>query len=295
MSVLSKTVYKGTYLAIFILVALGHFSVVQAQGDLQLLKKRVVFEGSQRIEQLHVTNTGKDTAVYAITLVNNRMTPAGALESITEPDSGQYFADQNLRIFPRRVTLAPGETQAVKIQVTKANQLTAGEYRSHLYFRAEPGRKPLGEEKKETPAENAGITMKLVPVFGITIPVIIRIGESTAKVNISDLALIKEDPTTYNLKLKFNRTGNMSVYGDIDVQHISPKGEKTEVGIVKGFAVYNPNAARSFQMQLTKPADTDFTSGRLVVNYKPQGSGKIIKLADAELILTPESLVSVRR
>ena len=294
MHVFTRTIYKGTFLAIVILLALVHFSTLMAQGDLQLLKKRVVFEGTQRIEQLHVTNTGKDTAVYAITFVNNRMTEVGAFESITEPDPGQYFADQNIRIYPRRVTLAPGETQAVKLQVTKANQLAPGEYRSHLYFRAEPGKKPLGEENKDAAAEKAGISMKLIPIFGISIPVIIRIGEPTAKVTISDLALVKQDNVSYQLNLKFNRTGNMSVYGDIDVQHISPKGEKTEVGIVKGFSVYSPNTARTFQMQLIKPANIDFKSGKLLVTYKPQGSEKLVKLADAELVLTPKSLASNR-
>ena len=37
-----------------------------------------------------------------------------------------------------------------------------------------------------------------------------------------------------------NRSGNMSVYGNIKVDHISPEGVTTEVGMVKGsFGVHS--------------------------------------------------------
>ena len=62
-----------------------------------------------------------------------------------QPDSGQQFADKYLRFFPRRVTLAPNESQMVKLQMVKTNELQPGEYRSHLYFRAVPKEQPLGE------------------------------------------------------------------------------------------------------------------------------------------------------
>ena len=50
--------------------------------------------------------------------------------------------------------------------------MSPGEYRSHLYFRAIPAEKPLGE--KEVLKDTTSISIKLVPVFGITVPVIIR-------------------------------------------------------------------------------------------------------------------------
>ena len=44
----------------------------------------------------------------------------------------------------------------------------------------------LGEEDKVK--DTTTISVRLTPIFGITIPVIIRVGESTAKVTLSDLA-----------------------------------------------------------------------------------------------------------
>ncbi len=110
-------------------------------------RKRVVFEGSKRSMDLNLANTGQDTATYSISIVQIRMKEDGGFETITEPDPGQLFADKNIRYFPRSVILGPNEAQVVKVQVTRTNELSPGEYRSHFYFRAVPKAKPLGEKE----------------------------------------------------------------------------------------------------------------------------------------------------
>jgi P pilus assembly chaperone PapD len=257
---------------------------IMAQGNLLLTPRRVVFEGAKKSMELNLANTGKDTAKYVISIVRLRMTDDGAFETISEPDSGQLFADPYLRFFPRSVALGPNEAQVVKIQLTKTNELTSGEYRSHVYFRAVPNTKPLGEE--EAPKDTTSISVKLTPVFGITIPVIIRVGESTTKVSLSNLALEMVNDTLPNFKLTFNRTGNFSVYGDVTVNYISPEGKTTQVGLIKGLAVYSPNKIRHFQFDLVKAtAGVNYHAGKLYVEYTTQAEPKAEKLAEAELIL----------
>ena len=73
---------------------------LSAQGDLLITPRRVVFEGSKRSMDLNLANTGKDTATYAISLVQIRMLEDGGFETITSPDPGQQFADRYLRFFP---------------------------------------------------------------------------------------------------------------------------------------------------------------------------------------------------
>ena len=119
--------------------------IATAQGNLLLTPRRIVFEGNMRSIDLNLANVGNDTATYAISIVQIRMTEEGNFETITEPDNGQKFASQNLRFFPRSVTLGPNEAQTAKVQLVRANQLTPGEYRSHFYFRAVPVEKPLGK------------------------------------------------------------------------------------------------------------------------------------------------------
>jgi P pilus assembly chaperone PapD len=257
---------------------------IRAQGDLLVTPKRIVFEGNKRSMDLNLANVGKDTATYAISLVQIRMTEEGGFETITEPDEGQMFASPYLRFFPRSVTLGPDEAQTVKIQIVRAGGLAPGEYRSHVYFRAVPREKPLGEEevKQQDPTS---ISVKLVPIFGITIPVIIRVGQPSVNVSLSDLGIRFENDTVPKLKFTFNRAGNYSVYGDISVDHVSPMGTVTRVGIANGIAVYTPNIKRSFEFSLINTSGVDLKSGKLLVTYSAPSDMKPEKFAEAELII----------
>ena len=255
----------------------------KAQGDLLITPRRVVFEGSKRSMDLNLANTGKDTATYAISLMQIRMKEDGGFESLTDPDPDQRFADRFIRFFPRSVTLGPNEAQAVKIQLVRSNELEPGEYRSHFYFRSIPKMSPLGE--KEKAKDTTTISVMLTPVFGITIPAIIRVGESTAKVTISDLGFKMENDTIPRFSMVFNRSGNMSVFGDLTVDHISTRGKITRVGMANGVAVYTPNARRQFQFNLNKVPEVDFRTGTLRVIYTTSSDVKPVRLAEAELPL----------
>lgn len=58
-----------------------------AQGDLLITPRRVVFDGSTRSIDLNLANTGKDTATFSISLVQIRMTEEGSFETITDRKS----------------------------------------------------------------------------------------------------------------------------------------------------------------------------------------------------------------
>ena len=255
-------------------------SDLYSQGNLLVTPKRVVFSGPKRTEELNLANVGKDSATFMISFIQIRMKDDGTFEKITEPDSAQRFADKYIRFYPRTVTLAPNESQTVKMQITKASEMLPGEYRSHLYFRAVPTGKPLGEKE---PAADSLISIKIVPVFGISMPVIIRVGETDAQIQLSKLAL-REGANGPALDITFQRSGNMSVYGDVAVDHISSTGQSTRVGNVNGLAVYSPNAKRQFRLALNPDKKIDYHSGRLQVRYADH-SGKPRKLAESELIL----------
>jgi len=254
-----------------------------AQGDLLLYPKRIVFEGSKRTQILNVANTGKDTVRYLISVVQMRMKSDGSFETISQPDSAQHFADKNFRFFPRSVVLGPNESQTIKMQLINTAQLAPGEYRSHLYFRAEVEKPPLGEE--ESVKDSTSISVRLVAVFGISIPVIIRVGETTSKVKFSDVFFNMKKDSMPALKMALSRTGNISVYGDISVDHISVQGKVTRIGVAKGMAVYAPNALRHFNLLLDKNAGVDYHKGRLLITYTTQPDAKSVKIAESELVL----------
>ena len=256
---------------------------VRAQGDLMVFPKRIVFEGAVKSNELNLANVGKDTARYNISFVQYRMNEDGTFTEINVPDEGQNFADKFLRYYPRSVVLAPSETQVIKVQLTKTDQLLPGEYRSHIYFRAIPIVKPLGSEDQQK--DTTKVSIKLVPIFGITIPAIIHIGPSTMQVTLSELEFSTQNDTIPTLNFKFNRTGNMSVYGDLSVIYYSPGGKKTEVAKAGGIAVYTPNKARYFKIALSRKSDVDYKSGTLHIEYSSPNEAKAAKYAEADLKL----------
>jgi hypothetical protein len=252
-------------------------------GNLVIIPRRVIFEGSAKTQEITLANGGTETATYNISLVQMRMKEDGSFEEITTPDSGQYFADKYLRFYPRSVKLAPKESQMIKMQLIKADKLAPGEYRSHIYFRAEPESIALGE--KGAPKDTTTFSATLKAVFGITIPVIIRVGDPTGTVTFSDLSVDLVNDTMVKCKMSFNRSGNSSVYGDLVINYISPQGKITQVANPKGIAVYTPNSLRRFDCKLENAAGVNYHNGKLQLLFSTQLGSRPIKLAEGEIKL----------
>lgn len=265
----------------FMIISIFFINSSLAQGDLVIFPKRVVFDGKKKVKQLNLANIGKDSAVYNISFIEYRMNEFGEFEAITEPDPEQHFATPNLRVYPRKVTLAPNESQTIKIQVTNSNNLEDGEYRSHLYFRAEKNNTPLGQENRTN--DSLAISIKLKMVYGISIATIINKGISNTVTSISGLTYEKDINSGGFLNFEINRTGNMSVYGDITINYISSENNLYEVGKARGLAVYAPGTIRKIKMQLQNPEGVNFNNGKYVVIYTLNKTKKVIAEAELEI------------
>lgn len=239
--------------------------ILSAQGDLFVYPKRVVFEKAKRYQEINLANTGNDIARYSISVLQMKMKEDGGFEIMDGPEPGHNFAHENFRFFPRNVVLGPNESQVLKIQIINVKNLEPGEYRSHLYFRSEPERKPLGDSIAVN--DTTAMTIELTPIYGITIPIIIQKGMVDAQVKLSDYSIgTAQDGPVLNLTL--NRLGNISVYGDVLVEYIGGKSKKAvAVGRINGLAVYTPNALRKIQLRLDIKEGVDFTKGVLRITY----------------------------
>lgn len=274
--------------AVAMLIALTAFLAgpqlfAQGPGDLLVTPTRALFEGGKKNEVLTLINRGSDTATYQISVVQYRMTASGELEKIESPDSGQHFATDLVRFFPRQVTIAPGETQNVRLQLRiPAEGLADGEYRSHLYFRSVPKQEPLALTPDTT--ASGEFAVQLTAVFGVSVPVIVRQGELNGAVAIEDLALTQGTAADRPvLSLTFNRRGDRSVYGALKVLFRTSDGRELQVGGIGGVAVYTPNAQRSLQLPLLFPEGMNPHDGTLTVLYDSMSALKPERIAVAEL------------
>lgn len=253
-----------------------------AQGNLLVTPRRIVFDGGPRVRELNLANTGKDTARYAISLMEIRMKEDGSFEQITTPDSGQRFASGNLRIYPRAVYIPPGGSQVVKVQLINTDQLSEGEYRSHVYIRSIPMEHPLGDSSAK---KDDGFSVKLTAIFGISVPAIIRVGENNTQVRVTNPSFVMLEDKTPQLNLVLQRSGNMSSYGNITVDCISANGKTTQVGIVKGIAIYTPNTIRRFRMPLDNSHKVDYHDCTLRIRYSSEKDAKQESLSETSIAL----------
>jgi hypothetical protein len=260
---LQSRAIRWRWLLATLALAAGH-----ASAQLMVHPTRIVLEDNQRAAQLEVINNSTESATYRLSLVNRRMSEDGRFLPVDTPQPGEQFADAMLRYSPRHITLAPGTSQVVRLLLRKPAELAAGEYRSHLLFAkqaevAEAGAKPGG------PA-GEGIDIALNALIGVSIPVIVREGATSAEVSMAKLAL-ETDAGSPMAAMELHRAGNQSVYGDLVASFTPEGGPPRIVGRAGGVAVYTPNVSRRIRLRLDPPPGLALAGGTLTVSYREQG------------------------
>ncbi len=251
-----------------------------AQGDLLITPRRVVFEGNNQREELSLVNTGKDTTTYSISFVEKNMKDDGSFISLDKKSNQKMSAEPYLRIFPRTITLAPGEPQVIMLQCRRTPNMVAGEYRSHLYFRSEKDYTPLGS--KNPFKDTTLVSVQLIPIFGISIPVIVRTGTLNVASTFTNLRLSVVNDTIPTLDFTINRAGNCSTYGDLVVEYISGKNKPIAVGLIKGVGVYTNLDHRNVSVKLNQVKGVVLKAGNLKVRYTTPDDAKYMVYAEKE-------------
>ncbi len=232
---------------------------------------RIVFEGNERTKQVNLINNGSETGRFRVSFVRRKMTEDGKLVEIDENAPGMY-SDEIVRFSPRQVTLKPGQSQTVRLMLRKKSGMKDGEYRSHMLFQSlpDPASSDINKLSNDNPKE---FSVQLIPVIGITIPVIVRQGKLNSTVSLSDFELKQMNTVKGQiiLSLKINREGNSSAYGDFRVYFTPQGGKQVVIGEVNGIAVYTPLANRSVDINLQTPPAFNLSNGELYITYLEPG------------------------
>ena len=216
-----------------------------ASGDLLVAPTRIILDGSRGTE-LVLNNIGSAPATYRISLEIKRMTAAGGLDEVAEENAtpAERAALDMIVFSPRRVTLPPNQPQVVRVGVRVPEGLPPGEYRAHMLFRAVPDTVPAAAA--EARSASPGVSIALTPIYGITIPVIVRMGDLGAEAVIGD-AWVSESAEGPAFNFDLSRTGNRSVYGDIEVTR---PGVAEPLLVARGIAVYPEVSARKVSLRV---------------------------------------------
>ena len=228
-------------------------------GDLLVAPTRLVLDGRKGAEVI-LNNIGDEPATYRISVEFRRMTADGGLVDVTELSAEDKLAEEMIVYAPRRVTLAPHQPQSVRVSARAPQGLPDGEYRVHMLFRAIPPARPVAATPAtETPK---GLSFSLIPVYGVTIPVIVRFGNLQAKAGIANVHLETKDGKPA-VALDLSRSGDRSTFGEL--RELKP-AVKNPIAIQKSVAVYKEIATR----RVTIPVDEAFKgalAGPVTVQY----------------------------
>jgi P pilus assembly chaperone PapD len=227
-------------------------------GDLLVAPTRIVLDGGRGTE-IVLNNIGDAPATYRVSVEFRRMTVDGNLEDVASPTPQDEQAADMIVYAPRRVTLAPHEPQSIRIAARPPQGLPDGEYRVHLLFRAIPDPKPVTASADQ---DAKGLSLQLTPIYGVTIPVIVRLGNLQVKAGISNVQLDKKDGKPV-IDLDLTRSGSRSTFGEVVV--LKP-GVKDPIAVQKGVAVYTELGTR----HVTVPVDASYAgaiAGPVTVQY----------------------------
>lgn len=239
-----------------------------AVANLNITPKRLTFNRGERSHTVYIYNQGTTPAVFDISMVDRVMLPSGEIEAVSQAQKQPALAPEVSRLAsakdmliatPRRATLAPGKGQTIRILVTAPVAGGAPEYRSHLTVTAVPPR-DVGVTAEEAAAAERSNQLKftVTPVFGISIPVIIRPGAADVRGAISNVRLsyanvspdgVAPPRRTALLSFALDRTGANSLFGNIEVR---PKNGKALIGLARGVGVYTEVDNRTIQIPLQR-------------------------------------------
>jgi len=226
----------------------------QGGADLSLSPKRIVFGAADRAATLYIFNRGTEAATFGLALSDQVMTPDGRIRPAAELSGVPEAADALARLksaealvsfSPRRVTLQPGASQTIRLRVLRPADLPAGEYRSHLTISAVPP-EDLGLTAENAAKPDQGeLSVKIVTLFSLAIPVIVRQGPAQVAAAIDKVELQwREAPDTDPAKraallsMDMVRSGESSLFGDIEVRALKGGKPGDVIGGLRGLGVY---------------------------------------------------------
>jgi P pilus assembly chaperone PapD len=236
-------------------------------ANLNISPKRLTFDVSKRSATVFIFNQGTAPATFDIAVVDRVMLPSGQImpvaEAQTHPEyktevDRQKSAAGMILITPRRAVLAPGKGQTIRVRVAP-DAGAEGEYRSHLTVTTVPPR-DLGTTADQAASGNPGELRVIInSVFGISIPLIVRLGTPDIRAGIENAKLSYADISpdgvapakrTPVVTIDLVRSGANSLFGNVEIHSQTHGGNL--IGIAKGVGVYTEIDRRTLRVPLTR-------------------------------------------
>jgi hypothetical protein len=250
--------------------------VTTVGANLNVTPKRVTFSRNQRSATVYIFNQGTTAATFDVALIDRVMLPDGQIMSAEEaaktPESKAYVdkiksAKEMLLISPRRVTLAPGKGQTIRLRAIERPDAGASEFRSHLTITTIPPRDTGVTAEEVSSGQPGALRIVINSVFGLSIPAIVRQGDIDVRAAIENPRIeyanlspdgVKPPQRTAVMVFEVARLGQNSLFGNFEVRPTGSRGDP--LGVARGVGVYTELDRRTVRVPLSRiPAAVEIT------------------------------------
>ena len=233
-------------------------------ASVNLNPKRITFDRPGRSAAVSVS-TGSGTGAFDVELIDRVMLPDGQIVPLADaagmPEAGRLkSAKPFLVATPRRIRVAPGAGQTIRLRASASSELAPGEYRSHLTVTGIPPA-DTGLTAEQAASQKEGqLSFRINSVLAIAIPVILRVGPIDVRAAIENSALRFENISPDGraapvraaiLTFELVRQGANSLFGDLEVRGSKKQGGEP-IGAVRGIGVYPEIDRRIVKITLTR-------------------------------------------
>jgi fimbrial chaperone protein len=234
-----------------------------AWANLLINPTRVEFSPSDRTADVTLINISKVTTTYRLVWEEKKAKLDGGYHDLTATEAANFpIASSMLRFSPKQVTLKAGERQTIKMAIRRPQNLAAGEYRSHLQFKALPPKTP--EEGLDPNASSTAVNI----VVSFAIPVVVQQGALDYQMTMNN-AVISYNPAQKDgsVAVNISRTGLSSVIGHISA-FWTPTGGKERLIAKAGDYNLWPELNTTTAKLTWVGADFAITDGKLRIVYE---------------------------
>jgi hypothetical protein len=248
----------------------GAPAVSPANGaNLNISPKRVTLDRNRRTGTVYVFNQGSGPGTFDISLVDRAMLPDGQIVAVADAQgdpAAKAVADRVksaqpiLQVSPRRITLAPGQGQVVRLRIAGApDDPNAVELRTHLTIASLPPRESgVTAEEAAAGPKSGELRFQINALLGLSIPAIVRLGDpdvraglENAHVTMERLGAKADAAPAPVLSVEVARLGANSLFGNIEVR---PQGQPkaAPIGVARGVGVYTEIDRRTIRIPLSR-------------------------------------------
>jgi len=218
-------------------------TLAQAAAVLFIHPTLVMFEGNTRSATITLSNRGDQTGTFEMSWLDMAMTPEGGLVKNEGPTP--WSIQSYVRYSPRRVTLAPLESQVIRIAVRRGLDVPEGEYYSHFRVLTLNSEDPLAPKADADEATGAAVVIEARSA--VAVPIVWRNSRDSSSASIE---AVRIDQDTNQLSVDVLRHGQLSVRGFLHVFETAADGSRSPLAQPVPLVIYPNLDARTIAIEL---------------------------------------------